>query len=89
MNESILKPGEMFKLRINLSFNQFFFRTLNVEYPPYHATTCLLCLLSFQERHSWDVPSTPGSSQQLLRLLQEAAVLRYINADVFLFAGIT
>lgn len=40
----------------------------------------LSVVLSFQERRSWDVSSTPGSSQWLLRLLQEAAVLRYIHA---------
>lgn len=35
------------------------------------------CFFLFQERHSRDVTATPGSSQRLLRLLQEAAVLRY------------
>lgn len=45
--------------------------------------------LSFKERHSRDVPPTPGSSQRLLRLLQEAAVLRYINADTIQACGIT
>lgn len=51
--------------------------------------TCLICLSSFQKRHSWDVPSTPGSSQRLLRLLQEAAVLRYSHADAVLAIAIT
>lgn len=47
------------------------------------------CLQCFQERHSWNVPPTPDSSQWLLRLLQEAAVLRYINADTIIATRIT
>lgn len=43
----------------------------------------------FQERCSRDVPSAPGSSQRLLRLLQEAAVLRCDCADRTLVARMT
>lgn len=68
----------MVKVRINKI--SFFFSVIKM----------LACNgLSFKERHSRDVPPTPGSSQRLLRLLQEAAVLRYINADNIQACGIT